>query len=192
MGIRSFDSFSKPIIFTYKGEEEFTTTVGGIATIITSLLLFLYGGQQLLFLFLQPEFSEVVTRVYKDFTTNTDKLELDTENTTIALKMTLLNDVGEVVVDIDTLTRVQFFATEKLSDHDHLHTQWYEGIRCSELYAEEMKVDKFFADEFKDPTWICPNVRNITIYNNPFLFSTGQNFVAVINNCNVAVSTETE
>ena len=52
MGIRSFDSFSKPIIFTYKGEEEFTTTVGGIATIITSLLLFLYGGQQLLFLFL--------------------------------------------------------------------------------------------------------------------------------------------
>lgn len=64
MGIRSCDSFSRPIIFTYKGEEEFNTTVGGIASIITSLLLFLYGSQQLLFLFIAPDFSETVTSVY--------------------------------------------------------------------------------------------------------------------------------
>jgi len=52
MGLRHWDSFSKPILFTYKGESEFNTIIGGIATIITSILLLLYGGQQILYLFI--------------------------------------------------------------------------------------------------------------------------------------------
>lgn len=44
--------------------------------------------------------------------------------------------------------------------------------------------------EFDEDTWICPNTRNISIYNNPFLFNNGMNFVMVINDCNVAVTTD--
>ena len=89
-GIRSFDGFSRPILFTYKGEEEFNTNIGGVATIITSLLLLLYGGQQFLFLFLAPDYNETVTRNYQDFNTNTELLNLDTEQETVAIRLTLL------------------------------------------------------------------------------------------------------
>ena len=42
--LRGFDGYAMPLTFTYKGEAEFTTTMGGIITIITSLLIFFYGG----------------------------------------------------------------------------------------------------------------------------------------------------
>ena len=42
--IRSLDAYSKPVQFTYKGESEFNTLVGGIATLISSLLMIVYGG----------------------------------------------------------------------------------------------------------------------------------------------------
>ena len=34
--------------------------------------------------------------------------------------------------------------------------------------------------------WICPNVEEYSLLNNPFLFA-GNNFVMVVNACNVAV-----
>ena len=40
--------------------------------------------------------------------------------------------------------------------------------------------------EFPDnERWICPNVEEYTLLNNPFLFA-GANFVMVVNACNVA------
>ena len=41
--IRQYDGFSKPILLKYKGEEEFNTVIGGILSVMTSLLLFGYG-----------------------------------------------------------------------------------------------------------------------------------------------------
>ena len=42
--IRSSDGFARPVQFTYKGEDEFTTTLGGVSSIITLVMIILYGG----------------------------------------------------------------------------------------------------------------------------------------------------
>ena len=56
--IRQQDAFARPIQLKYKGETEFNTVVGGIVTIFTGLILFLYGAQQVIFLFLSPDYSQ--------------------------------------------------------------------------------------------------------------------------------------
>lgn len=50
--IRQQDAFARPILLKYKGEDEFNTVVGGLVTIMTSLLIFAYGFQQVMFIFL--------------------------------------------------------------------------------------------------------------------------------------------
>ena len=48
------------------------------------------------------------------------------------------------------------------------------------MYPE---LEKEFPDNER---WICPNVEEYTLLNNPFLFA-GNNFVMVVNACDVAV-----
>ena len=40
--VKSLDSFGKPLGFSYKDKETFTTIVGGVVTIISKLLLLAY------------------------------------------------------------------------------------------------------------------------------------------------------
>ncbi len=56
MGLRDFDAYSKAIAFTYKGKGAFDTNLGGICTILTNLLIALYGIQQILGLFISPNY----------------------------------------------------------------------------------------------------------------------------------------
>ena len=62
--------------------------MGGIFSIITGLLMFIYCSQQLLFLFIKPEYSSSSATTYADFSTNTETIEFSYKDTTIALKMT--------------------------------------------------------------------------------------------------------
>ena len=62
---------------------------------------------------------------------------------------------------------------------------------CKDIYADRMS-ETFFQNEFSTGDWICPDVANITIFNNPFLFETGRNFVMVINDCPTAVAKDAE
>ena len=74
--LRSQDAYSRPVQFTYKGESVFNTNCGGLVTILTSLLLLVYSAQQILFIFLAPDYNETVQTTYIDFTENTEVLEL--------------------------------------------------------------------------------------------------------------------
>lgn len=191
--IRNFDGFARPVMFTYKGEDQFTTVFGGFATIITSLLLLLYATQQVLFLFLQPDYSEMVISSYADFTTNKERLQINTEYNTLAAQVFFaFDETGKAITeDPETVARVQFFQTERTSAAESdLSFKFVPTARCKDIYADEIKTSKFFQVEFADPSWICPDVRTLEVFNNPFLFDTGKNFVMVVNDCNVAVAVD--
>lgn len=42
--IRSFDIYGRTITFTYKGEERYSTILGGIISVIVSLMSIIYFG----------------------------------------------------------------------------------------------------------------------------------------------------
>ena len=54
--MRYFDSYSRPIQFTYKGDDKFSTASGGCFSIITVVMICLYGFQQLIFLWVKPDY----------------------------------------------------------------------------------------------------------------------------------------
>ena len=41
---KSWDGFARPVQFTFKNDDQFATVVGGLAGIITALLMLLYGS----------------------------------------------------------------------------------------------------------------------------------------------------
>lgn len=49
-------------------------------------------------------------------------------------------------------------------------------------------------DEFYDTSidWICPNVSNIELWNDPFNYQQGKNFVMVVNSCELAQQIDSE
>ena len=91
----------------------------------------------------------------------------------------------------EELVRVQFqqFISEKADGNIDMNI--FPAIKCNELYASQIASnDDFYATEFADDAWICPDVKEIEIYNNPFLFDTGANFVMTVNDCTVATEYE--
>lgn len=105
MGLRDFDAYSKAIAFTYKGKGAFDTNLGGICTILTNLLIALYGIQQILGLFISPNYSTSSSTTYTDYAKNTEKLILNTLENTIAVRLVNHSDFE---FDIDSLVRIQF------------------------------------------------------------------------------------
>ena len=94
-------------------------------------------------------------------------------------------------IDPDAIARIQFYYASRYNDN--FQTKFVQATRCSDFYAEQISSgDKFFVNEFSDPSWICPDTSKIQIYNNPFLFDKGQNFVMVFNSCPVAVKADAD
>ena len=56
------------------------------------------------------------------------------------------------------------------------------------MESDEFK--DFYKTEFANDDWYCPQVKNFTVFNNPFLYDTGSNFVMTINDCTVATEKE--
>ncbi len=85
--IRGYDGFSRPVLLMYKGEEEFNTVVGGCFSILTTILLVMYGSQQMASVFANPAFSQQTDISYQDFTENHDGISLDTVTNTLAVQL---------------------------------------------------------------------------------------------------------
>lgn len=84
-----------------------------------------------------------------------------------------LNGGDSVSIEPESLARVQFYSTSKAGeDADWVYT-FYDAVQCSDFYASQIETDPFFANEFSGEGWICPDVKDITVLNNPFLFDFG-------------------
>ena len=84
-----------------------------------------------------------------------------------------------------------FYGTNR-TDADNFTFHFMNAKRCKDVYADQIEADDFFAAEFSDPAWICPDPHKIEIYKNPFVFNTGINFVMVVNQCTLATQTDTD
>ena len=140
--------------------------------------------QQVIYLFIRPDYSATTTVTYTDFTSNTDKVEMDTQFSTVAVSMRMYK-AADPELTPEQLVRVQF-QQAYLEDGGKVKYRYFPVIKCNQLYAREIEESEFFKTEFSNDSWLCPNVSEIEIFNNPFLFEDGSNFVVVINDCTIA------
>lgn len=151
----------------------------------------MYGAQQILYLFIEPDFNEQAESFYADFNTNEEGLQLDTEYTTIAASLFFTNDgSGTEYPDAETVARIGFYGAHRFNSTT-IEFHFYPAARCKDIYAPEIESgNDFYRDEFSADGWICPDIRNIPVFNNPFIFDSGTNFVMVVNDCTVAVESD--
>ena len=93
----------------------------------------------------------------------------------------------------EQLVRIQFYQTVKESKDSKPELVFFPAVQCNELYKDEMESDEFkdfYKTEFANDDWYCPQVKNFTVFNNPFLYDAGSNFVMTINDCTVATEKE--
>ena len=185
--IRKFDGYAMPVRFTYRRDDQFTTVCGGLLTMLTFLLIVAYGLQQTIYLWIKPGYSEETTTTFADFASTSEKININTQQSTIAVQLLALRDD----YDPETIARVQFYSTHRPSKEDELEYNFFNAARCKDIYADKMD-DQFYQHEFSDQSWICPDTSSFEIYNNPFLFETGRNFYMVVNNCTVATATDAD
>ena len=98
----------------------------------------MYAAQQILFLFIEPDFNQQVESIYVDFNTNEHQEELNTESTTIAARLDFLPDPDHTVLpDPDTIARVNFFTANKV-DGGETSFDFYPAARCQDIYATQI------------------------------------------------------
>ena len=90
-------------------------------------------------------------------------------------------------LDVTQLYRIQFYSLIMV-DGD-VRSAWYSATTCRGLYQNSENWDRL-KGEFNSDNWICPDVKNITVHNNPELYrdGDGQSFFMVVNNCTDAVN----
>ena len=107
---------------------------------------------------------------------------MDTEGTTIAARL----DISKSGVDPESIARIMFYETNRSDGDDNVSYDFVNAKRCMDVYADQIETDKFFAEEFSDPAWICPDLQQIELYKNPLVYKSGRNFVMVVNECPLA------
>ena len=174
----------------YKGEEEFNTNLGGVASILTFILLIIYAGQQIVYLWLEPEFLDYQMISHTDYASNEDSLVISTNEDTLA---TVLSYVGDTEgVDVSSIARIQFYSAVGKpgeSGQTEFTYEWHSAKLCDDLYSENLTGEnaKFYESEFGGKfDWVCPDLDEIEVYNNAFLYREGRNFVMVVNDCTLA------
>ena len=164
--------------------------LGGICTIIFALVasglfcLNMYNN------FKKPVFHQDKTDRYLSYENNHEYFNMTTDHQQIT--GALLGSDSQT----DNNLRIQFysdFQSEPLGPHEHT---WHQAVYCKDLYAKQIQEEqepgfvgeKFLADEFVNThiDYVCPNVTDIKLWSDPFNYGQGQNFVMVINSCEVA------
>lgn len=88
---------------------------------------------------------------------------------------------------LDDYFRVMFFSRVLIEGKETI--EWHDAIRCRDKYKDRIdRKQDGIDDEFRSDYWICPDIDEIALQNNPATYQTGngQNFNLIITSCGEA------
>ena len=183
--IRQRDLFGIPVQLTYKGAPAFNTICGGCVSIIMMLGFAVMFCINLYGVWFEPQFLNFPISKNYDLS----KVRLKPSNGNTIAGLVVFSDESTKDWSADPYVRVQFHQ----SNVDVLDA-WYDGVYCTDLYADQIAREKEDPDAGNDFTemfadylgqkWICPNVTGeIDIMN-------GQSLVMNFLSCDQALATK--
>ena len=164
--IKSFDNFGKAITFTYKGEEEFKTFIGGVMSLFAFVILVIYAQLMIRVMLdrndTNKSISTSVTNLYDD----TDEVLL--ENTTFDFAFKFIGiDYADLtnpsLFDL-TLTQVKY-----TRDSDGVWQFSNETIEYENCTNDMFKYDnKQQLTQIDFSTYICPKTKDFRVMGDSF------------------------
>ena len=194
--LRAFDIFGAPIGLNYKGQNKFSTKVGGLCTLLLYTLLASLAVDDLVGLFSNKPPQQVVASSFAAYTNESATTwDLDTANFTHAGMLNYAENIVDPGYDVQQIARVQFYAeylvlNQTTSMYD-MKYHWYDSVQCKDMYADAMVNDQVMATEFgysDTQTWWCPDTESFSLLNDPTLYryGPGTNLIMVVNECGIA------
>ena len=104
---------------------------------------------------------------------------MSTDNQTLAGAIEFEEALEITDEDPDDYLRIMFFSNNLYDSVQS--TTWYSTKKCKDVYVDD-------TSEIGYNNWICPDVANITLHNNPVQYRTGngQSFNLVVKTCKEA------
>ena len=78
---------------------------------------------------------------------------------------------------------MEFFSAYWADEDTELNFKWHKAVPCKGMFPHVTGVR---AKEFEEEGWLCPNITEFSVYNDPDLFDFGENFNLVINYCSIS------
>lgn len=91
--------------------------------------------------------------------------------------------------------RIQFYSLVREGNTENLTQQWHSAVFCDQFYKAPHIVNGVdISIELASQDWICPDVTDITVLNNPTLYTSGNGieFVMIVNDCESATSIDSK
>ena len=156
-----------------RGEEKLGTVCGGLCTLVILIMFFSLMAVNVVETLENPSFAQTNTVDYVSNSINAPKFDIDTKNSTIALKINN-GTIADTMETAKTL-RILFLVQSRDGPGSGVPIITYPpAVLCKDFYAEEIEaedsVDGFYTTSFAGDGWICPNTTGITLWNN--LYST--------------------
>ena len=82
-------------------------------------------------------------------------------------------------MNLDQIVRIQFYSYRGKDEA----TKWFSATDCRNLNLSDETSKVEFPDGKR---WICPNISEFELLNDPWLFDHGANMIMVVNRCDVA------
>ena len=192
--LKVVDQTGYPVSLNWKKEKVHRTHLGGICSILTTIFvgLFMIGLFSQYFRFNQ--YDQLTLEERTETHTNDDCSDpiakCMTMNNTQWIPFVTIGDFNSnKVANLSAYVIPQFWTYQKFLNGTE-KTQFYDAIPCSQIFANT--TDESLKDEliplFNGSEWWCPDLKNITLNNDPFAYFIGQNFNFVVNFCDVAAA----
>ena len=100
--VKDFDMYGKRIAFTYKGQEEYKTLLGGIITIIVTIVMILYAQIMFRVLIGRTDTNKSTNGLIRNLVSDSESLDLSTTDFSIAFTLDNNNpdnDTFDIITD---------------------------------------------------------------------------------------------
>ena len=91
------------------------------------------------------------------------------------------------IANLSTYVIPQFWTYEKFKDGS-IQKIFYDAIECRPIFenVNDLALEKELIPLYAESKWWCPDLKEITLNNDPFTYTVGQDLNFVINFCDVA------
>ena len=149
--IRSKDIYGKSITFTYKGEEQYTTFIGGLTSIVIKFIIFVFGLSILLNMVNRKNTNSSVNRIINNIMEDTGIIDFEGSDFIFFLriqyivnqtkiKATESNSFFNISVKHTKRTGI-FFSGNMVQENTYLNTK-----RCNDSFiSHSEQLERFFS-----------------------------------------------
>ena len=192
--VRSLDLFPTPVGIRYLDGKYYRTFCGGALSLLAVSMILIFSITELIEFIGSYQYIETVVIENLSYKNEREYVITDTQ-AMIAFQFVQVdipeeedgNEQKDVLGDLDNY--LSYYFVKYVKENNTFKSEVVNAIYCTEKYERDYPDNTDVLEQFhktsEDMTdWICPDLEEIELLNNPDTYSSGKSFKLVIDYCN--------